>query len=159
MGPQQPNCFFSDITNQTLEVRAIEKYCSGCQRIEQMLTPVTSRIEDSAAIVVTKSRHGSRTSEGMQDVKHLFDCSVEMDWNGNSVQSSQYSCMYEEIDRIGVVVRRLFKVRAVGSHLALRFLQNRCPTKCFPACCRLAPVKQSSNKEQSDTLAEQMCIW
>src|SRR5205807_10031014 len=66
--------------------------------------------------------------------------------------------MQEHIQRINVIVRRLFEVESVSPHLPRRFTIEDVPSAPLPAFGQLEFGKKSPEKEQRQSLAQKMSI-
>ena len=66
--------------------------------------------------------------------------------------------MQEEVERVGVVVGRLFKVHAIGPNLAFRFTQDNLPSKLLPALSQCRPGTRSTDKKEAYSFAEEVRI-
>src|SRR6266567_608288 len=128
-GSKQPNCFFPNGTSHCFKVSPVEQHRSGWKGIEQLPRTVTSRVKYSPTVIISEL--------------------------GNRPCSTQGA---EEVERVGVVVGRLFKVHAVGSNLAFCFAQDNLPSKLLPSLSQSRTRTQSTNKKEAYSFAQEVRI-
>src|SRR6266550_8852968 len=153
---KQPDGFLSQASHRKI-FAAIQQRSDG-QRIGHVLGAIALRIKNSATIIVPEAFWRPRLRERLHYGKHSAQCSVILRWDFQSVLRSQHSCMKKEVERVNVVMQRLFEVNAIRTHLALRSLQHNFPPGLLPATRRRDLRIKRAEKEQRNRFTQQMSV-
>ena len=84
-GSKQPNCFLPNGTSHCFKVGPVEQHRSGCKGIEQLPRTVTPRVKYSPTVIISKLGKRPRSTQGAEDVKHLFHGPVQHSGDCHSV--------------------------------------------------------------------------
>src|SRR5260370_37437132 len=133
---RQPAGFFPHIANHRLEITTVEQNRTKCEGIQHVLDPIAARIKDSPSVIVPQAWERPGIGQATDDLEHLFNCSVECSRYRNSIQSGKHTGMEEEVERVAMVISRMFEVHAIRPDLALRFAQDNLPSLVLPALSR-----------------------
>src|SRR5690348_1828547 len=86
-----------------------------------MFDAVAAWIEHAAAIVVPKAISGAGTSDDTHHLEHFLQYRIEGFGHHQIIARCQDSQMQKEIQRVHVIVERLFEVNAVRADLTFSF--------------------------------------
>ena len=98
-----------------------------------MFPLISLRVEYPASIIVAELREWSCCAQGEEDLEHSLECPVELGRDACSVSSREDPGMQEKVQRVGVVVKRLFEMHSIRPDLALSLAQHDAPAEVFPA--------------------------
>src|SRR6185369_5172000 len=95
--------------------------------------------------------------QSRERVQHPQQCLFESLRNLNGVGASEKKRVKKEVDRIDVVIGRLFEMEAIGLNLTVCLGLHDLPSQVTPQF-RFRGFTQGPNEEKGDSLAHQMRI-
>ena len=118
---EKPDRFLGQTSRR--KIAAAIEHVSDRERVRHVFSPVASRIESSASIIIAKTFGWTSLRKRLHDVQHAPHCGIEFRRNRESILRRQQPRVQEKIQRIHVVVQRLLEVDPVRPDLPLRLLQ------------------------------------
>src|SRR3954466_7403623 len=98
-----------------------------------MLRPVTVRIKEASAIIVTEGDSWARLRERLDYLAHLLNLPIELSRNRESIQGCKQPEVEEEVQGVHMIVECLLEVDPIRSDLALCFSKHDAPSFLLPA--------------------------
>src|SRR5580704_1541483 len=115
---------------------AIVGDCAQGDRMGHMLDAISNWIKKSAAVIIPKAFGRTTRGKRLDHVQHFLQNIIELFGNVYTALAREMSRMQKKIERVYVIVERLFEIDSVGADLPFRFFQYDFPTLVLPALRR-----------------------
>src|SRR5207245_5974255 len=97
-----------------------------------MLDAISRGVENPSTIVIAEAFRRSGMRERFNNVDHSFQHRIEVDGNVPPIALGQHAGVHEKIQRVHVIMQRLFEVNTIASNLPLGLAQDELPTTLVP---------------------------
>src|SRR5271156_5468746 len=95
----------------------IVENCAEREGVGHVLDSIPSWIVDPSSVIISKTFNRPNFGKCLHDIQHLFQYVVELFGNRKTAFAGKNSRVQEKVERVHVIVERLFEINSVGTDL------------------------------------------